>query len=102
MENENFDSSDDSSDEFKWEEYLEKNNSEAAPASCFCQSVEVPVNEFKVGHKVETYDPRNTSSACIATIIETSGPRIRLRYTFSYRLKKKFNSHNQDQSSFPF
>ncbi len=47
--------------------------------TCFCQSISPPLNEFKVGYKLETYDPRNTSSTCIATVIEIAGPRLRLR-----------------------
>jgi hypothetical protein len=58
---------------------LRKTNSEAAPATNFCQSIVSPLNEFKVGYKLETHDPRNTSSTCIATVIEIAGPRLRLR-----------------------
>ncbi len=58
---------------------MEKTCSEAAQNSCFAQHIEPPVNDFKVGHKLETYDPRNTSSTCIATVIEIAGPRLRLR-----------------------
>lgn len=56
-----------------------KTNSEAASATCFCQHLEPPKCEFKVGSKLETYDPRNTTSTCIGTIIEIQGPRLRLR-----------------------
>jgi phage tail tube protein FII len=65
--------------EFNWELYLKKTNSSAAVDACFCQNAVPPVNEFKKGHKLETYDPRNTSSTCIASVIETHGPRLRLR-----------------------
>jgi polycomb protein SCMH1 len=58
---------------------LNETGSEAADASCFCQHLTPPVNEFKVGHKLETFDPRNTTSTCIGTVIEVSGPRLRLR-----------------------
>lgn len=36
-------------------------------------------NEFKVGMKLEAVDPRNTTSTCIATVIGSIGPRLRLR-----------------------
>ncbi len=32
-----------------------------------------------MGNKLETFDPRNTTSTCIGTVIEVSGSRIRLR-----------------------
>ena len=70
---------DTSGDEFEWDVYLKTTNSEAAPPTCFCQNREPPSNEFRVGHKLETYDPRNTSSTCIGSVIEVSGSRIRLR-----------------------
>jgi polycomb protein SCMH1 len=66
-------------EKFDWTSYLKRHNAEAAPASCFFQHEEPPVNEFKVGNKLETYDPRNTSSTCIGTVIEINGPRMRLR-----------------------
>lgn len=58
---------------------MNETQSEAADASCFCQNFIPPLNEFKVGHKLETFDPRNTTSTCIGTVIEVSGPRLRLR-----------------------
>jgi hypothetical protein len=58
---------------------LKRTNSEAAPTSCFCQHPIPPSNDFKVGQKIETVDPRNTSSTCIGTIIEKNGSRLRLR-----------------------
>jgi hypothetical protein len=64
---------------FSWETYLSKTQSHAAGVHCFAQSDPPPVNEFRVGHKCETLDPRNTSSTCIATVIESQGPRLRLR-----------------------
>jgi len=64
---------------FEWNDYLKQTGSEAAPASCFRQRESPPPNEFKVGHKLETVDPRNRSSMCIASVVETQGPRIRLR-----------------------
>lgn len=66
-------------EDFSWSEYLVENNATAALASCFCQAAEPPANEFEVNHKLETIDPRNTTSTCLGTIIELSGPRIRLR-----------------------
>ena len=37
------------------------------------------MNKFKIGHKLEASDPRNLTSTCIATVIATLGPRLRLR-----------------------
>lgn len=79
MTNQELDQSSNDEEEFLWDEYLKKTNSQPVPAECFCQSLVPPVNEFKVGQKLETHDPRNTSSTCIATIIEMVGPRLRLR-----------------------
>ena len=38
-----------------------------------------PPNEFKLNMKVEAQDPRNLTSTCIATVVGTQGPRLRLR-----------------------
>jgi polycomb protein SCMH1 len=38
-----------------------------------------PVNEFKLGMKLEAKDPRNFDSTCIATVVGILGPRLRLR-----------------------
>ena len=38
-----------------------------------------PVNEFKIGMKLEASDPRNLTSTCIATVISMQGPRLGLR-----------------------
>ena len=43
------------------------------------QSEILLTNEFVVGMKLESRDPRNSNSYCIATVIATLGPRIRLR-----------------------
>lgn len=64
---------------FDWPAYLTKTQSRAAPQSCFAQWPDPPQNEFRAGYKCETIDPRNTSSRCIATVIECQGPRLRLR-----------------------
>jgi len=74
-------SSDESSrdDEFDWDSYLVETKSEAAPAENFKQSLIPPVNNFVIGEKLETIDPRNQDSWCIGTIIETDGPRLRIR-----------------------
>ena len=53
--------------------------SEAAPKSCFRQHEIPPQNEFEVGKKLETVDPRNRTSMCIATVVDKIGPRLRLR-----------------------
>lgn len=66
-------------EDFDWSEYLKKTKSEPAARECFAQNAIPPKNEFQVGNKLETNDPRNTSSICLATIIEIAGPRLRLR-----------------------
>ncbi|MEQ2210617.1 Polycomb protein scmh1 [Xenoophorus captivus] len=64
---------------FSWEKYLKETGAAAAPSSCFKQSLTPPVNEFKVGMKLEAQDPRNTTSTCIATVVGLTGSRLRLR-----------------------
>ncbi|XP_064613975.1 polycomb protein SCMH1-like isoform X1 [Liolophura sinensis] len=64
---------------FTWADYLKENKAKIAPASCFKQALVPPVNEFKVGMKIEASDPRNMSSICVATVINLQGSRIRLR-----------------------
>ncbi|CAF0865687.1 unnamed protein product [Adineta ricciae] len=66
-------------DEFDWDSYLIETESEAAPACNFKQSLIPPANEFHVGEKLETIDPRNRDSWCVGTIIDKDGPRLRLR-----------------------
>jgi polycomb protein SCMH1 len=43
------------------------------------QSENPPVNEFKIGMKLEALDPRNLTSTCIASVVGVLGPRMRLR-----------------------
>ncbi|KAK2819626.1 hypothetical protein Q7C36_021272 [Tachysurus vachellii] len=64
---------------FSWENYLKETSSMPASPSCFRQSRIPPTNGFKVGMKVETYDPRNSTSVCIATVMGLMGARLRLR-----------------------
>ncbi|XP_022905806.1 polycomb protein Scm [Onthophagus taurus] len=64
---------------FDWDEYLRETNSIAAPNNCFKQAPNPPINEFKMGMKLEALDPRNVTSTCIATVISILGPRLRLR-----------------------
>ncbi|KAL3881659.1 hypothetical protein ACJMK2_028069 [Sinanodonta woodiana] len=65
---------------FSWEEYLKgEENVPIAPASCFKQWPEPPVNEFKIGMKLEAADPRNLTSMCVATVVGIQGSRLRLR-----------------------
>ncbi|CAF1020071.1 unnamed protein product [Rotaria sordida] len=66
-------------DEHDWDSYLIETNSEAAPANNFKQASIPPVNEFIIGEKLESIDPRNQDSWCIGTIIEKDGPRVRIR-----------------------
>lgn len=65
--------------QFDWDEYLQETSSVAAPQNCFRQAPNPPANDFKVGMKLEAIDPRNVTSTCIATVISTLGPRLRLR-----------------------
>ncbi|XP_042875439.1 polycomb protein Scm-like isoform X2 [Penaeus japonicus] len=65
--------------EFNWEDYLRETNSIPSPAKCFKQHKIPPKNEFKIGMKLEALDPRNLTSTCIATVVGTLGPRLRLR-----------------------
>lgn len=53
------------SEDFSWSEYLKETDAQAAPAAYFCQSLTPPVNEFEVDDKLETIDPRNTTSTCL-------------------------------------
>ncbi|XP_052000609.1 polycomb protein SCMH1-like isoform X1 [Xyrauchen texanus] len=64
---------------FSWDKYLKETGAMAAPAHCFRQSTNPPVNEFKAGMKLEAQDPRNTTSTCIATVVGLTGSRLRLR-----------------------
>lgn len=66
-------------DGFDWNAYLKETKSIAAPVECFRQSRIPPENEFEPGMKLEALDPRNVTSTCIATVVHTMGPRIRLR-----------------------
>ncbi|KAG7169610.1 Polycomb protein SCMH1-like [Homarus americanus] len=65
--------------EFNWEDYLMETNSIPSPAKCFKQHKIPPKNEFRIGMKLEALDPRNLTSTCIATVVGTLGPRLRLR-----------------------
>uniref|UniRef100_A0A1A9ZNV4 FCS-type domain-containing protein n=1 Tax=Glossina pallidipes TaxID=7398 RepID=A0A1A9ZNV4_GLOPL len=64
---------------FNWDAYLEETGSAAAPAACFKQASNPPVNDFKIGMKLEALDPRNVTSTCIATVVGVLGSRLRLR-----------------------
>ncbi|KAH9627684.1 hypothetical protein HF086_016838 [Spodoptera exigua] len=64
---------------FDWNEYMKDTNSVAASQECFKQAPMPPVNDFKVGMKLEALDPRNLTSTCIATVVGVLGPRLRLR-----------------------
>lgn len=45
----------------------------------YLQHVVPPVNNFKIGMKLEALDPRNLTSTCIASVVGILGPRLRLR-----------------------
>lgn len=64
---------------FDWSEYLRETDSVPAPPTCFKQAPHPPHNDFKIGMKLEALDPRNLTSTCIATVVTTAGPRLRLR-----------------------
>lgn len=64
---------------FDWDAYLKETNSIAAPPEYFKQHLVPPVNEFKIGMKLEALDPRNLTSTCIASVVGVLGPRLRLR-----------------------
>ncbi|KAL1131586.1 hypothetical protein AAG570_011200, partial [Ranatra chinensis] len=64
---------------FDWDSYLKETNSVPAPPECFKQHLNPPVNEFKIGMKLEALDPRNLTSMCIASVVGVLGPRLRLR-----------------------
>ncbi|XP_072884445.1 polycomb protein SCMH1-like isoform X2 [Hemitrygon akajei] len=65
--------------QFSWDKYLKETGAVAAPSYCFKQSCVPPVNEFKIGMKLEAKDPRNVTSTCIATVVGITGARLRLR-----------------------
>ncbi|XP_017473545.1 PREDICTED: polycomb protein Scm [Rhagoletis zephyria] len=64
---------------FDWDAYLEETGSVAAPPDCFKQALNPPINDFKIGMKLEALDPRNVTSTCIATVVGVLGSRLRLR-----------------------
>ncbi|CAL1261842.1 unnamed protein product [Larinioides sclopetarius] len=64
---------------FDWDVYLKECNATAAPAEWFKQYAVPPKNEFRIGMKLEAFDPRNTTSTCIATVVGIQGPLLRLR-----------------------
>ncbi|CAG0889316.1 unnamed protein product [Darwinula stevensoni] len=64
---------------FVWDTYLHEAHSKPAPPRFFKQSIKPLKNEFRAKMKLEARDPRNLSSTCIATVIGTTGPRLRLR-----------------------
>lgn len=64
---------------FDWDAYLEETGSEAAPPECFKQALNPPINDFKIGMKLEALDPRNVTSTCIASVVGVLGSRLRLR-----------------------
>lgn len=64
---------------FSWDEYLKEVGGNPAPAEFFKQSRETLVNEFKLHMKLESQDPRNTSSTCVGTVVGIMGPRIQIR-----------------------
>ena len=66
-------------DQFDWDSYLAEEGGIPAPMNCFKQHLEPPINEFKMGQKLEALDPRNPTSTCVATVVGFIGPRLQLR-----------------------
>jgi hypothetical protein len=66
-------------DQFDWNQYLAEEGGRPAPHTCFKQHANPPVNDFKVGQKLEALDPRNPTSTCVATVVFSMGPRLQLR-----------------------
>lgn len=64
---------------FSWEDYLKETGEEPAPENYFKQSIDPPVNEFEAEMKLESADPRNLTSTCVATVVAAVGSRLRLR-----------------------
>uniref|UniRef100_A0A8C2MFI1 Scm polycomb group protein like 2 n=1 Tax=Cricetulus griseus TaxID=10029 RepID=A0A8C2MFI1_CRIGR len=69
----------DNPNHFDWDKYLKETGSVSAPSEYFRQSLTPPTNEFQVGMKLEARDPRNIGSVCVASVIATTGARLRLR-----------------------
>ncbi|KAJ6636818.1 Polycomb protein Scm [Pseudolycoriella hygida] len=64
---------------FNWDDYLRETDSIPAPSNCFKQALNPPLNEFKIGMKLEALDPRNVTSTCIGTVVGVLGSRLKLR-----------------------
>lgn len=65
---------------FNWDIYLKLSpEAEVAPHEAFMQSKEQLLNGFKPDMRLEARDPRNNTSWCLANVIATYGPRIKLR-----------------------
>lgn len=58
---------------------MQETRSFPAPAHCFKQAIEPPVNRFVKDMKLEALDPRCVTSTCIGTVIAVLGPRLRIR-----------------------
>jgi len=58
---------------FSWDAYLKGCDDKPAPRSCFKQAHTPPANLFQLGHKLESRDPRNSMSYCIATVVYVKG-----------------------------
>ncbi|XP_029943130.1 lethal(3)malignant brain tumor-like protein 4 isoform X2 [Salarias fasciatus] len=65
---------------WSWQQYLDQQEAEAAPAAAFTQSQSVPrmKSGFKVGLKLEGIDPSHPSMFCVLTVAEVIGCRLRL------------------------
>ncbi|XP_059094258.1 polycomb protein SCMH1-like [Tigriopus californicus] len=72
------DDDEDSNGSFDWKDYLAESGAQPAPGHAFKQATIPPPNQFEVDFKLEALDPRS-QSVCIATVVGTLGPRVRLR-----------------------
>lgn len=82
LEEEKKEMSDDSGDEFSWDEYLVEEKAVAAPVKLFNDLQTFPTykNGFQVNMKLEGIDPKHPSLFCVLTVSEIRGFRIRLHF----------------------
>ncbi|KAH9511660.1 Sterile alpha motif(SAM)/Pointed domain [Dermatophagoides farinae] len=52
---------------------------QSAPAICFRHHLEIPVNEFEIGHKLEVTSSVSHKLVHLATVVGMVGPRLQLR-----------------------
>lgn len=82
---------------FNWQKYLEWSNSKAAPVTLFRPDPFPGPHNFTKGLKLEAIDPLSPSFICVVSIVEVTGPRLRLHfdgYSDSYDFWENVNSDN--------